>query len=157
MQSANFQVVVTTSSISPEDWVQASNTSASQLPKLTAEQRRVAREFKISEEEYARGEKARLYGEERIHARGYQLGQTAGKLLAEVDRKYKLVRVTSEMSKARWVLTIDTPRGLVNVFVPRNVADDVVDWGARPAIDGLRSCLAYGLGSGDPGARVDQS
>jgi hypothetical protein len=63
MDVPDFQVVVTSSSISPEDLVQASKVAESELPKLTAEQRRVAREFKISEEEYARARKRRGFTE----------------------------------------------------------------------------------------------
>jgi predicted secreted protein len=82
MGATDFQVVVRSSWISPEDLAQASTVAESELPKLMAEQRRLARQFKISEEEYARAERARRYAEERIRARGQQLGEIVGRTMS---------------------------------------------------------------------------
>jgi len=146
MESLQFQVVVQGSSISPEDWLRAMRAPKSELPELTEEQKNAARGFKISMEEYARGELARLYGKERMSQRGRQLGEKVSQILETLGPAYQLVGVTSQMTKLRWVLTVQTPAGEANVFVARELADDVLDWGSREKVEELRSRLVYGLG-----------
>ena len=146
MGAPQFQVVVQGSRISPEDLVRAMNASESELPKLTQEQKKIARGFKMSQEEYAREELARLYGHERMLERGRRLGETASQILEVLAPDYRLAAVTSQMTKVRWVLTVRTPAGDANVFVPLELADDVVDWAPREKVEELRSRLFYGLG-----------
>ena len=131
MESPQFNVVVQALRISPEDLVRAMRATASELPKLTEERKTVARGFKMSQEQYARQELARLYTHERMSQRGRQLGETVSRILEALGPGYRLAGVTSQMTKLRWVLTVRTPTGDVNVFVPRDLADDVVDWGPR--------------------------
>ena len=154
MEASDFQVVIEGSSISPADWVRASAARGTELPELTAEQKKVARGFKISEEEYARGELARLYGQERMRARAGRLGGIVEQMLGVLGSEYRLLTVTSETGKVRWVLTIQTTEGTANIFVPRSVVDDVLDWGAREVMEDLRSRLMYGLGRNDPVSKL---
>jgi hypothetical protein len=156
MEAPQFQVVVQGSSISPEDWLRAMRAPASELPKLSGEQKKVARGFNTSGEEYARSELARLYGKERMAQRGRQLGEVVGQILESLGSGYRLLGVTSQMTKLRWVLTVQTPSGEANVFVARDLADDVLDWGPREKVEELRSRLLYGLGPEEVTARPRQ-
>ncbi|GEM_PF-1797304 len=153
MGAPDFQVVIGESSISPADWVRASAVPGRGLPELTDEQKKVARGFKISEEEYARAELARLYGQERLRARAQQLGQLVEQMLMGIGSEYRLRAVTSEITKLRWILTVMAPEGPVNIFLPRSLVDDVLDWQAREVMEDLRSRLMYGVGRDDPAAK----
>jgi hypothetical protein len=156
MEGPQFQVVVQGSSISPEDWLRATRVPAAELAKLTEEQKKAARGLKISGEQYARSELARLYGKERVAQRGRQLGEVVSEILEPLGSGYRLVGVTSQMTKVRWVLTVQTPAGESNVFVARELADDILDWGPREKVEELRSRLLYGLGLEETAARPRQ-
>jgi hypothetical protein len=61
-----MEIVITGTSMSVEEGHRAQKASTSDLPALTTEQKAVAKGFGISEEQYARMELARRYGEERL-------------------------------------------------------------------------------------------
>ena len=62
MAAPHFNIFVSGSTGSVEDWQRAMNAPKSELPKLNEEQRSVARKMGMSEEEYARGVLVGQYG-----------------------------------------------------------------------------------------------
>ena len=151
MKSARFEIRVSDYSSSVEDWRRAQQAAHSELPELTAEQKDMAKKFKISEEEYARGVLAGNYGRERNVARARRLGDMVQHILDELDGGGRVVAVGYDLDRPRWIIGIQTHEGHHNVAVPRELADDVVDWGLREKIEELRSRVAYGVG-GDKAA-----
>jgi hypothetical protein len=141
-----FEVLVSDYSSSVEEWKRAMVAPRSELPPLSEQQREVARKFGVSDEEYARGVLAGLYGEERIRSRGEQLGELVETILQGLGPTYRLAAIKAEMFNGRWICRIMTPEKIANVAVPRELADDVLDSGVREEIDRLKNCLLTGLG-----------
>ena len=127
VRQEGFEVFVSGLSTTVEEWRRALNAPNSELPPLNAEQKEAAQRFGISEEEYARGYLAGLYGQDRMVARGAELGRAVEAILAGLGADYQLRAVIAEMTKGRWVVRIQTPQQIVNVAVPRELADDVID------------------------------
>ena len=150
MKSPQFEVVVQGSRISPEDLMRAMRASVSELPKLTEEQKKNARRFGETPQEYARRELAELYAKERMRGRAEQIGQAAAQILQERGHDYQLRGVVADMANDRWVLTVKTPGGRANVAVPRELADEVVDWGFREKMEELKQRVLYGIGVDKP-------
>jgi len=146
MKSPNFKVLVSDFTSSVDEWRHAQQVPKSQLPKLNDEQREVARKFKISEEEYARGVLAGLLGQKRQEARAQNLGEVIQRMLEGSTRHERVIAVIADMFKGRWIVQIQTPKAAINVAVPRELADDVLDWGLREQMEELRARLLYALG-----------
>lgn len=127
VQESNFEVIVWGYSSSIEEWQRAMGAPSSELPELNAAQKEVARKFGISEERYARGFLAGLYGQDGLRARGTELGRAVEAILARLGTDYQLRAVKAEMAKGRWVVRIQAPPQIVNVAVPRELADDIID------------------------------
>lgn len=127
VQQRNFGVFVSGYSTTIEEWRRALKAPSSELPELNAEQKEAARRFGIAEEEYARGYLAGLYGQDRMLARGTELGRAVEAILADLGPGNQLKAVIAEMDKERWVVRIQTPQQIVNIAVPRELADDIVD------------------------------
>ena len=155
MKEASFEVRVPEYASSVEEYHRAQLAPRSELPKLNEEEKEIARKFKISEEEYARGVLAGLYGQERKRARARRLGEAVQGLLEGLGDGDRVISVLSDMDRSRWVVAIQTREGVRNVAIPLELADDVIDWSLREKIDELRSRLAYGLGRDElPGKPV---
>lgn len=148
-----FEVFVSDYSSSVEEWKRAMAAPRSELPPLSEQQREVARKFGVSDEEYARGVLAGLYGEERMRCRGERLGELVESILQGLGAPYRLAAIKAEMFNGRWVCRIETPERIANVAVPRELADDVLDSGATEEIDMLKNCLLAGLGRNELIAR----
>ena len=133
MKEARFDVQVPDYTSSVEEYHRAQLAPRSELPKL-------------SEEEYARGVLAGLYGRERKMARARRLGEAVQGLLEGLGDGHRVLSVLSDVDRSRWIVAIQTPEGVRNVVIPLELADDVLDWSLREKIDELRSRLAYGLG-----------
>ena len=146
MKEARFDVQVPDYTSSVEEYHRAQLAPRSELPKLCEEEKQIARKFKISEEEYARGVLAGLYGRERKMARARRLGEAVQGLLEGLGDGHRVLSVLSDVDRSRWIVAIQTPEGVRNVVIPLELADDVLDWSLREKIDELRSRLAYGLG-----------
>jgi len=65
MGGTPFEISVSDYTSSVEEYRRAERAPKSELPVLSDDQKEVARRFKISEEEYARGVLAGIYGRER--------------------------------------------------------------------------------------------
>jgi hypothetical protein len=146
MGSPQFEVVIQGSRISPGDLLRAMSARASDLPKHTEEQKRAARRLGGGLLEYARRELAELYAKERMRGRAQRIGRAAAQILQERGHDYRLLGVVADMAKDRWILTIKTPGGKANVAVPRELADEVVDWGFREKMEELKQRVLYGIG-----------
>ena len=118
----------------------------SELPKLEKSQREIARKFGVSEEEYARGVLAGKYGEGRIRERGIELGKRIKSILEGVGSDYRLATVCSEMFNERWLVRIVSPKKVANIAVPRDLADDVLDSGAKGELEKLRTLVLSEIG-----------
>ena len=127
VRRAGYEVFVSGLNTTVEEWRRALKAPNSELPALNAEQKEAARRFGISEEEYARSYLAGLYGQDRMIDRGFELGKAVEGILSDVEPGYQLKAVIAEMMKERWVVRIQTPQQIVNVAVPRDLADDIID------------------------------
>ncbi len=145
-EESNFDVFVSGLSSSVEEWRRALNAPPSELPELNAEQKEIVRKFGITEEEYARGLLAGLYGQERMQKRGRQLGRAVEAILGDLGVGYQLKAVIAEMTKGRWVARIQTPEKIVNVAIARELADDIVDSNTVQDQEKLRVLLLSSLG-----------
>ena len=146
MGEGSFQIVVSDSQSSLEDWQRAQKVAKSQLPRLTDDQKEVARKFKISEEEYARAVLAGFYGRGRQEARATRLGEEIQNILEGLGTGERVGALVWQMDRLRWIVRIQRSTGVVNVAVPGALADDVLDSGLREQAEGLRGCILRGLG-----------
>lgn len=151
VQPLRFEIVVPDYSSSVDEWQRAMQAAESELPKLTDEQKEVARKFKISAEEYARGVLAGLYGQKRMRDRAQRLGEWVQAILEEGGSGDRVTGVRYQMDRLRWILTIRTAEGEANIAVPREIVDDVLDWGLRDQVEDLRVRLRRGLGQSSVG------
>lgn len=146
MGDAPFEVVVTDYSASVNESRRAQAAPKSELPVLTDDQKAVARGFKISEESYARGVLAGIYGRERQQARGKRLGEGVQKIVDELGVGGRVVRVTYQMDRLRWLVSIEAPGQTLGVAIPRELADDVLDSALREQVEELKTRVAASLG-----------
>jgi hypothetical protein len=146
MGGTSFEISVSDYTSSVEEYRRAETAPKSELPKLSDDQKAVARRFKITEEEYARGVLAGIYGRERQRARGRQLGELTQNMLAELGRSDQVVHVAYEMDKVRWVVSIKASNGIAQVAIPRELASDLLDSGLTEYERELKSRVARALG-----------
>jgi hypothetical protein len=126
-QGQEFEVYVRSNSSTAEEWKRAMEAPTSELPPLNEEQKEIVKRFGITEEEYARGELAGVYGQERLKAKGAQLGSVVVDVLNKLSEPYRLLAVLYEGGRLRWIVRVETPRGIRNVGLPYELVDDVVD------------------------------
>jgi len=151
MKRPDFTVTVSDFTTSIEEWDRAQRAPRSELPNLSGEQKDVARKFGITEEEYARSVLAGRYGNERMNTRARHLGEEVQRILDTVgDGRYRVVAVTAEMFKARWVVGIEAQGRVVNVAIPRELADDVLDSYTTDDLGRLKEKLLLALESTEP-------
>jgi len=149
MATPHFNVFVSGVTGSVEDWQKAMNAPKTELPKLTAQQREIARRMNISEEEYARGVLVGQYGEEREQRRGKTLGSRVEEILEGLGQAYSLDALIREGVKDRWVARINTPNEPKNVAIGLDLADDVIDFATMQDIERLRRLILPALGRTD--------
>ncbi len=141
-----FEIVVSDAIISVDEWRRAQEARRSKLPKLNEQQKEVVRTFGVTEEEYARGLLAELYGQERMRGRGEALGEHVQEILDRLGEKYRVVAVLAEMVRGRWIVRIKTPDRVVGAIIPRELADDVLDSGDMDEVERLRVRVLSALG-----------
>jgi hypothetical protein len=146
VKAVTFDIEVSGHPMSIVDWSRALAAPRSELPELDDDQKKAARKFGDSLEEYARRELASRYGEERMRGRAGQLGEAVAEILEKQGHGYQLLAVIADMFKERWILTIETPQGRTNVAISRELGDDVMDWGFREKKEELKERVLYGLG-----------
>jgi hypothetical protein len=128
MKNSDFEIVVSDHTTSVEEWDRAQKAPRSELPKLSAEQKDLAKKFEIPEEEYARSVLAGMYGDDRMKSRARRLGQVVQRMVGTLGKgQYRVKAVIAEMFKGRWVVSLRGDDTQVNVAIPRELADDVVD------------------------------
>lgn len=147
MKNSDFKIIVSDHTTSVEEWDRAQRAPRSELPKLSAEQKDTARKFGISEEECARSVLAGLYGDDRMKSRARRLGQVIQRIVGTLGKgRYRVKAVVAEMFKGRWVVSLQGEDTQVNVAIPRELGDDVVDWGFREKKEELKDRLLYSFG-----------
>jgi len=149
MAMPHFDVFISGSTGSVEDWQNAMNAPKSQLPKLNEEQREVARKMGIPEEEYARGVLVGHYGENRQKQRGETLGQRIEEILAALAHPYELEALLREGAKFRWVARVKTSEARKNIAIGFELADDIIDSGTVQDMERLRVLMLEALGRKD--------
>jgi len=151
MKNSDFEVMVSDHSTSVEEWDRAQRAPRSELPKLSADQKDMARKFGISEEEYARSVLAGVYGDERMKSRARQLGQIIQRIAGTLGKgEYRVKAVVAEMFKSRWGVSLRGHGTQVNVAIPRELADDVLDSYTTDDITELKKKLVAGLQLAEP-------
>ena len=138
MATERFEIFISGVTSSPEEWKRALEAPKDDLPELDNDQKEVAKRFRISSEEYARGVLAGLYGETRQRERGQKLGESIEKVLGGLDKSYRLLAVIREGVKFRWMIRIETPGGIRNLSIPLELADDVIDSGLAEMLEELK-------------------
>lgn len=146
MPTEPFEVFVPDYTSSIEEYRRAQRAPKSELPQLTGDQKAVARRFKISEEKYARGVLAGIYGRERQRARGKELGETVQAIVDDFGTRAQVVRVAYQSDRLRWLISMKTSDGIVDVAVPRELGDDVLDTALRESAEELRGRVGRALG-----------
>jgi hypothetical protein len=151
MRNSDFEIIVSDHTTSVEEWDRAQRAPRSELPKLDGEQKDMAKKFGISEEEYARSVLAGLYGDERMKSRARRLGQVIQRMLGGLGKgPYRVTAVVAEMFKGRWVVSLRGDDTRVNVAIPRELADDVLDSYTTDDITELKRKLVAGLRLAEP-------
>lgn len=151
MRNSDFEIIVTDHGTSVEEWDRAQKAPRSKLPKLSAEQRDTAKKFGISEEDYARSVLAGLYGDERMKSRARRLGQVVQRVVGMLGRgPYRVKAVVAEMFKDRWVVSLRGDDTQVNVAIPRELADDVLDSYTTDDVAELKRKLVASLPLAEP-------
>lgn len=149
VQQYKFEVIVLGQSTSLEDWGRSLQAPLSELPELTDEQKAFARKFGITDEQYARSRLSLTYGKERMLKRGAALGKEVEKILREYDHKYQLIALIYEATKLRWVAQVQTDEHLINIAIPIELADDVVDSNTVQDQKRLKTLLRSSLEQGN--------
>ena len=142
VQQSGFEVFVVGRSTSLEDWRRSLQAPATELPELTGEERAFAKRFGIADEKYARSRLSLEYGQERMLKRGRDLGDAVVQILVGLAPAYRLHAAIYEATKLRWVVQIQAPQGAVNVAIPIELADDIVDSNTVQDQQRLRELLA---------------
>jgi len=142
----SFEVYISGTSSTAEEWKQALEADKSRLPVLDSEQKEVARRFQISEEDYARSVLAGQLSEDRHKERGKRLGEAASQVLEGLGSGYRLDAVLRKGTDFKWLLRIENPKGFTIADIPLDVADDVIDSGAFDATEKLRVRVLESLG-----------
>ncbi len=153
MSEASFEISVSDFTSSVDEYRRAQCAPKSELPELTDDQKAVARGFKISEEEYARGVLAGIYGRQRQRDRGRRLGEEIQKILDDLGGGDQVVRVAYQMDRLRWLVSIKVSERVLNVAIPRELADDVLDSALREQTEELRARVTRALGHVGTGAK----
>jgi hypothetical protein len=145
----NFEVLLLDYSVSVDEWMQAQAASRTKLPPLSKQQREVARKMGIPVEEYQRNVLAGQLGEMRLQSKGEALGLVVQELLRGLGPGYRLESIKGDPGNERWICTVGTPDIVANVAIPRELADDALDSGAKDEVQRLARHLAAELrGSG---------
>ena len=144
-QGQQFEVLIQSNTIPPEEWFRAMSAPKSELPELSQEQREAVRKLDISEEEYARTELARRYGREGLRRRGERFGAIIQRLLQELGGRGRVIALVYEGGKSRWVVRIELPSGLRNLAIPEELVDDVLDSELYESIQAVKQKLRAGL------------
>jgi hypothetical protein len=149
MAATGFKVFIRGQSGSVEDWRRALGAPDSELPELGKEEKEVARRMQIPEKEYARGVLVGIYAEKRKRQRGEKLGSEIERLLIPLGSYYQLKALTWDGTELKWSAKILSPKRVVEVAIPFEVADDVVDSGDSFSEERLKQLLLEALGRTD--------
>jgi hypothetical protein len=147
MATQQFQVYIQgTGGGLPEDWKRAMHAPEEELPGLSKEQSELAKRMEIAEKDYARGVLAGTYAEQRNRVRGEHLGERVNQILSGLGPEYTLSAVIREATELRWIARISTPRGIKDVVIPLDLADDVIDSPMPEILERLRRLILPAVG-----------
>jgi hypothetical protein len=147
MATQGFQVYVSGGFVSLDDWRQAMTASEQKLPKLSENQREAARFVGMAESEYARGVLADDLGRSRQQEKGKRLGHAIGELLARLGQAWRLESITRVGVEFKWVARLEGKGSGLELEVPLDLADDIIDSGDRGARSRLEEILRTRLKS----------
>jgi hypothetical protein len=105
--------------------------------------------MQIPPKEYARGVLAERYTAERLKKRGEVLGKRIDEALHRLGSYYQLEAILREGTNFRWVARILTPKGVKNVQIPLDLADDVIDSKQASVPEELKGLVLKGVDRGD--------
>ena len=146
----DFDVHISGSSSTEEEWSRALSAPADQLPPLSTEELETAKRYGGSGEEYRRSKLASVYAHQRLEPRGRVIGERAQEILSRWASDCRLEAVSWQGSKMRWVLRIrEAASKTANVSIPAELADDIVDSGADQDIGRLKNLVLFGVGRGE--------
>ncbi len=120
---------------------------------LSETERSLAKAMGMSDEEFRRSKLNYLAKEQRVRARGTELGELVQKILDELGKDYRLENVNWNADSLSWTFQVSTPHGSNNVVLSWELSDDVLDSRTRTALQRLRNMVLFGLGRKDLIAR----
>jgi hypothetical protein len=132
----SFEIELPAGSVNVEEWRKAQTLPASELPKLSGEEKEAARKFGISEEAYARSVKAGEFGHARMLARAQEFGECIARVLEESNSGI-VDAVKADPFRGRWLVRLRKPEGIIVEF-PRELVDDLLDSGGRSYLEQVK-------------------
>lgn len=129
MSSQDFIVAVSGAVGSEEEWRRALHAEAGGAPSAIPQ----------------------AHAEERLKTRGQKLGEQVEQILAVLGDEYRLKAVLWEgfRPEPRWLIRIQGPRRAVEIPVPAELADGVVQSGAIEDLERIRNLVLFGAGRQD--------
>jgi hypothetical protein len=126
-QSAhNFEIVLPEGSISLEEWRKAQALPASELRKLSPDEKEVARKLGITEEALVRSEKASEFGRERMHKRAQEFGEYINQILGEFGLG-SVDGLKADIFQGRWLIRVTKNAESVVIDFPDELVNDLLD------------------------------
>jgi hypothetical protein len=143
---SDFKVYISGCSSSEDEWGRALSAPVAELPTLSVEEQDTAKRYGGSGEEYRRSKLASMYTQQRLESKAKVVGEQAQGILSGLPGDYRLVAVSWEGSKSRWVLRIEAANKIANVPVPAELADDIVDARSEQDVERLKNLVLFGVG-----------
>ena len=87
--------------------------------------------------------------EERLKVRGRLLGERVNQILEGLGSEYRLRAVLWEGFRLRWLVRIESPQLVIEVPIPADLADGVVESGSLDDMERLKNLVLFGAGRQD--------
>ncbi len=151
---SSFNVVVRSLVSSLEDWGKVLNTPASELPKLTSEQRNNARVWGTVEEEERRSVLYQSLQEKRrveLETQGRKVGDAVQSILDVLNsgNSYRVSAVIIEALENLWIVRIQSPQRVLELPIDGELCSQIADDGGATAHELLKREVLQALGRTD--------
>ena len=128
MASPDFQVYISGSTVSIDDWRRANEAAENDLPALDEAQKEAALKLGMADAEYARGVLADDFGRKHQQERGKRLGEVIKNLLGRSNQAWELSSLVRKGIDDVWIARFEDAGRASKVEIPLELADDVMDF-----------------------------
>jgi len=128
MASPDFQVYISGSTVSIDDWRRANEAAENDLPTLDEAQKEAALKLGMADAEYARGVLADDFGRKHQQERGKRLGEVIKNLLCRSSQAWELSSLVRKGIDDVWIARFEDAGRASKVEIPLELADDVMDF-----------------------------